>query len=367
MTSSTSASDAASRRRAWRRWLVVFGGVYFGLGALLFALLLLIDPYDTGRFPSFGLVGIADASMRTADASRGRDPRFNAAVIGNSTGQRLDPYRLSRGSGFRFIQLSIPQLGPEEQLVMLRWVMSHHKEYGALVIVTDPIWCSPDPNRPLDNPFPFWLYRGDLEYLANVVSSKALDRAAWRIEIALGLRQPVDPVGFTDYLRGGPRPEYETPPPVTPEALGEGPSGFGLPWVERLRAFLAGVPQSVRVVVVVPPVYYTALPPPGSPQAARIDACKAALRQTVADRPRGSFLDFRRDVEGAHDASDFVDLVHYRHKLAQRVEDAIVARLRAVDVAADARWTDPHPPRGARRPLPQAGEVIGAEDVPKRH
>ncbi len=333
MTSSISGSDRRvatgdTTRQAWRRWLVVFCGVYFGAGAVLFALLLLIDPYDSGRFPSFGIVGIADRSMRTADASRGRDPRFNAAIIGDSTGQRIDPYRLSDATGLRFVQLSIPKLGPQEQLVMMRWVMSHHPDYGALVIVTDPIWCSPDPNRPLDNPFPFWLYGGDLDYLANVVSAKALDRAAWRIQIALGLRQAVDPVGFTDYLRGGERPVFETPPPVTPEALGEVPWAPRLPWVDRLRAFLATVPQSVRVLVVVPPVYFTALPQPGSRQATVIDTCKAALKQAVADRPRAGFLDFRVDLEGTHDAEDFVDLVHYRHKLAHQVEDAIIAHLR---------------------------------------
>src|SRR5215475_7265546 len=77
MTSSISTSDPPARAeetaRPWRRWLAVFGGVYFGLGAVLFALLLLIDPYDTGRFPSFGFVGVADRSIRTADASRARD------------------------------------------------------------------------------------------------------------------------------------------------------------------------------------------------------------------------------------------------------------------------------------------------------
>jgi hypothetical protein len=344
MTSSTSGSDRHAARRAWRRWLVVFAAAYFGAGALLFALLLLIDPYDTGRFPSFGIVGIADKSMRTADASRGRDPHFNAAVIGNSTGQRLDPYRLSQASGFRFIQLSIPKLGPEEQLVLMQWVVSHHTDYGALVIVTDPTWCDPDPDRPLDNPFPFWLYGGDLRYLTNVLSTRAMDRAAWRIEIALGLRQPVDPVGFTDYLRPGDREVFETPPPVIPEALGEVRQRPGLPWVDRLRAFVETVPQSVRVLLVVPPVYYTALPPPGSWQAAVIDACKAGLRQVIADRPLSGFLDFRVDLEGAHDASDFVDLVHFRQKLAGQVEDAIIAALRSggdrIDQAANAAW--PH-------------------------
>ena len=331
MTSSISDSEAVAGTRAvWRRWLAVFAGVYFGLGALLFVLLLMIDPYDTGRFPSFGLVGVGDHSMRTADASRGRDPRFNAAVIGDSTGQRIDPYRLSEKSGYRFIQLSIPQLGPQEQLVLMRWVMSHHKHYGALVIVTDPIWCSPDPNRPLDNPFPFWLYGDDLDYLANMLSAKALDRAAWRIQIALGLRQAVDPVGFTDYLRNGERPFSDPPAAVTPESLGEGGSSLsGLPWVDRLRAFIATVPQSVRVLVVIPPVYFTALPRPDSEQARVIDTCKAALRQVVADRPGAGFLDFRVDLAGTHDPTDFVDLVHFREKLAHQVEDRIIAQLRA--------------------------------------
>ena len=326
----------------------MFFGVYFGLGGLLFGVLLLVDPYDTGRFPSFGITGIGDRSMRTADASRGRNPRFNAAVIGNSTAQRLDPYRLSQESGFRFTQLSIPKLGPEEQLALMRWVISHHPNYGALVIVADPVWCSPDPNRPLDNPFPFWLYGDDLDYLANVLSSKAIDRAAWRVAIALGLREPVDPVGFTDYLRDGDRPFSDPPAPVLPEALGEGPWLPGLPWVERLHEFLATVPQSVRVLVVVPPVYYTVLPRPGSKQAAVIGTCKAALRRTVADRPRGAFLDFRVDLVGAHDPTDFVDLVHYREKLAHQVEDEIIAQLRFGEVASRETRPNDHTPVAAQ-------------------
>src|SRR5262249_56960981 len=96
----------------------------------------------------------------------------------------------------------------------------------------------------------------------------------------------------------------------------------------------AGVRQGGRGLRVMPPVYYTALPQPGSQQAGRIDACKAALRQAVADRPRGGFLDFRRDMEGTHDATDFVDLVHYREKLAHRVEAAIIERLRSGDGAS---------------------------------
>ena len=72
---------------------------------------MLIDPYDTGRFPGFPITGTGDHTLKTAAASHGRDPRFNASVIGNSTGQSLDPYRLQRETGFRFNQLAIAGAG----------------------------------------------------------------------------------------------------------------------------------------------------------------------------------------------------------------------------------------------------------------
>ena len=129
MTSSTSGSDQLDRpqdtaQRAWRRWLVVFCGAFFGVSGLLYALLLLVDPYDVGRFPSFGITGHADRSLRTADASRGRDPNYNAAVIGNSTGQIINPFRLSQETGLKFVQLSIPATGPREQLVTLNELLA---------------------------------------------------------------------------------------------------------------------------------------------------------------------------------------------------------------------------------------------------
>jgi hypothetical protein len=325
MTSSTSASEPA---RQWRRWLAVFGGVFFGLGGLLFALLLLIDPYDTGRFPTFGLAGVRDRSMRTADASRGRDPHFNAAVVGNSTAQIINPYRVSELTGLRFIQLSIPQTGPREQLELMRWVLANHASYGALAIVADTLWCSHDPDLPLREPFPSWLYGSNADYLANVVSSKAIDRAVWRLQIALGLAKPVDPVGYTDYISGGVRPPFEALPSGPPVDTNATSGQARFPWIDRLHALVAGLPQSVRVVVVVPPVYVAYLSPPGSKEAATIDACKSALANVVADRRLGAFLDFRLDMPEVHDISDFVDFVHYREKLQRVVEDRIIAALR---------------------------------------
>ena len=217
----------------------------------------------------------------------------------------------------------------------MRWVISHHPAYGAFVIVTDMPWCSPDPNLPLENPFPFWLYGSDLDYLANVLSAKALDRAAYRIQIALGLAAG----GRSRRVHRLPESRQETrlrsSAAGTPEALGEVQSLPQLPWLDRLRAFLANVPQSVRVLLVMPPVYFASLPQPGTKQATVIDTCKQALRQVVAGRPHGGFLDFRIDLGRTHDAADFVDVVHYRHGLASEVEDGMIATLRSYDVGTD--------------------------------
>ena len=49
--------------------------------------------------------GVDDEAPLTANASRARDPQFDSAIIGNSTGQLLNPAELSQATGMRFVQL----------------------------------------------------------------------------------------------------------------------------------------------------------------------------------------------------------------------------------------------------------------------
>ena len=132
------------------------------------------------------------------------------------------------------------------------------------------------------------------------------------------------------------------------------PSLPQLPWIAQLRTFLATLPQNVHVVVVMPPVYFTLLPPPGSAQAVLLDACKAALAKAVPDRPHSGFLDFRVDDASTHDVTDFADMIHYREKLARRMEAAIISLLRSDGTGAteadDAPRTADRPQLNARAP-----------------
>jgi hypothetical protein len=328
MTSSTFSSETrispetVSNRR-WRRWNMTFFAVLFGVGGLLYILLLLIDPYDSGRFVNFGIVGIDDHTPRTADVSRGRDPRFDAAVFGNSTGQLVDPRRLDAQTGLSFVQLTIPGTGPREQLVLLHWFVSRHDHVGALAMVTDDSWCSSDANLPLNYPFPFWLYGSNFGYLANVLNWKAIDRAVWRVQLALGLRQRSDPVGYSDYSTEN--ITHSIAAPARPD-LTRAEADAGFPWIDELRRTLNALPD-IPVILVMPPVHQSLLPPPDSLAAARMDHCKGALAQTAAARPHSGFIDFRTDTPETRDPENFFDLIHYSNKMAREIEKGVTTTL----------------------------------------
>lgn len=324
MSSSTSNSEpgqAAARR--WRRWVPTFLGTFFGGLALLYAALLLIDPYDSDRFVNLGLVGVSDRNLRTSHVSRGRDQQFDSAIYGSSTGQLLDPHRLSAATGLRFTQLTITQAGPPEVLALLGWFASRHQRIGAVVISADVEWCSDNPALNVRYPFPFWLYRGDAEYLANVLNWKTIDRAVWRVQLALGKRRPNDQVGYFDYTARS-RDAFARLPPTLPEL---GKEGAPFPWLDRLAEAIRALPAEAAVVVVMPPVAYDYLPPPDSPAAARITRCKQALARLVSARARSTFIDDRTDSPLAKDLGNFYDRVHYRANVARLIEQQIVDAL----------------------------------------
>src|SRR5829696_9977557 len=125
---------------AWRRFARDF---VIGATAILGLLLVItyaLEPFDTGRPGLFAKAGVRPQGPRTAGASRGRDPSFNAAIIGNSHIQLLSPERLNAQTGLAFVQLSIIATGPKEMFPVLDWFMRHHPNSRAIVIGADRLW-----------------------------------------------------------------------------------------------------------------------------------------------------------------------------------------------------------------------------------
>ncbi|MEA2794535.1 MAG: hypothetical protein QOI87_1915 [Bradyrhizobium sp.] len=333
MNSSISSSDTASE---WARCLVAILGT-LALGAsLVFALMIAVDPYDSGRFGLFGIEGVDDRYPATANASRARDPQFDSAVIGNSTAQRLNPAELSQATGTHFVQLSAPGADPRGQLAILDFFIRHHQGIGALVIVIDPPWCTHELALLPRNVFPFWLYGAStLEYAGRLFSWRALDHAFQRIMIGLSLRKRSHPDGSFNYEEDFYPPELHPviAPQQEPAPAFTGKVSDVFPAKVLLDGVIKKLPANLPIVLVVPPTFYTAVPRLGSIEAAEREACKAAFKPVVAGRPRSNFVDYRIDNALTRDPTNFVDHIHYRAKIARKMEEGIVASIRLGEAA----------------------------------
>jgi hypothetical protein len=332
MDSPTSTSDQLP---GWSRCLAACVGA-LGLGTLLlFAVMIAVDPYDTGKFGLFGIDGIDDRNTRTAAASRTRDLQFDSAVIGNSTAQMLNPADLSRATGLRFVQLHLTGGSPREQLAVLDSFLRNHQRVGALVIVADPFWCAHEPREPRPGEFPYWLYdNSSLAYAARLMSWPAIEHVSQRISIGLGLRKRDNPDGFFSYediwLPGVFR-ETNRPRDPVPAASAAGRDIF--PEISPLDAAVKRLPASVSVVVVVPPTFHTTVAKPGTPAAAEREACDAALQRVVSGRLHSNFINYRVENALTRDPANFADFIHYRPIIADRMVEGIAASIRLGEAA----------------------------------
>jgi hypothetical protein len=324
MNSSISASDS----RHWRNLLWRYATSTLIIGVLLAVLLLALDPYDTGRFALLPGRGVADFGQRLAFASVARRAGVDTAIVGDSTIQLIDPARLSRLIGHHAVSLAVPGSGPIEQLALADYFRRHHQGNADLTIVfgIDQPWCTTaNPVIP-NHPFPFWLYSNDrLDYVLNMMRYKTIEAAARRLKLLAGFEHPARADGYHDYDTGKVwhAPEFAELPAIGETSAGSVPPAADFTAIPLLARFLAALDPGVRIVLLVPPRYVGAIPPPGSTAAAELDACKSAYRRMAETRPNTWMLDFLVDSPFARHEDDFWDAIHYRRPVARIIEDRL--------------------------------------------
>jgi hypothetical protein len=212
-------------------------------------------------------------------------------------------------------------------MTMMRYFVAHHPRIEAMVLNVDERWCDHDPSLPVAFPFPFWLYRGDLEYLAHLLSTRAITFAQNRIKLTMGFVSPTDPRGYMDYETGRVRNFHPAIAADTGAVVPAKPANTYFPALEELDAVLAELPPQIAFVIVMPPVYQAMLPRPSTQLAADLPACKAALAHRIVDRPRSGFLDYLVDGPISRDPDNFMDQVHYRMNIARLIEAHVAAVL----------------------------------------
>ncbi|MBV8766780.1 MAG: hypothetical protein JOZ66_17880 [Hyphomicrobiales bacterium] len=327
----------------WRRFARRFVAVFFAELLAVFAFLIAVDPLDSGRFPKLTVSGPIDSVGRVVNVSRGRDPRFNAAIIGNSHLMPLEPKRLSAATGYSFVQLAVPAERKREDAAMISWFQRNHAKIAALVINADATICDRDPALPLTAPFPFWLYDSDLDYVAHMMSASMLRSSARRIKASFGLTPISDPSGTVfeevKFAFAGP------PPPVQPPATDLFPALLAderFPAIDLMEKALDGLPSSTMIVFVVPPAHVSILPQENTPEWREIKTCKHALERRVRAHPNWRLLDYFLDTPAARETSNFVDPNHYRAFFSRMIENDIAGALRKPGTAAVERGEFQH-------------------------
>jgi hypothetical protein len=332
--------ETADKAHVWRRFALTYLATFFGSLATILLLIILVDPYNSGRFPGFGIDGVSEEFQRPGNVGLGRSLRFNAAIFGNSHGQLLSPARLSALTGLSFVQLTVPGATVREQLATMRWFTRHHAAIGAFVLAMEERWCVTDPALPLRNYFPFWLYSdSNLEYVANVLSTRAIRDGFRRVNFALGLQPPTDAAGYSDYEAGKAwnfHPDLAAPRPRgAPSDVSASATDPRFPALERLDEFLAGMPPAIPIAIVMPPQFVTLIPQPGSAAERARDVCKAAIARRVAGHERSGFIDFLVESPLTRDPANFMDEEHYRTNVAIMIEERIAAVLNGKSLVSD--------------------------------
>ncbi len=270
---------------------------------------------------------------------RARDPQFDGAIFGNSTGQLLDPERLGDLVGRRLVNLTIGGSGPVEQLVTMDYFLRHHPGRArTLVLSMDTSWCHADRYFARDriaHPFPFWLYDGDrLTYASHVITFEAIGLSFRKIMIALGLRPPrARADGYDNFELGRMWRIDEAWQRLGMDArimqwmsVDDAARMDSFVALDALDAFIGGLPQETNVALVFTPYYAGGLPDLGSLPAQRLDACKARAARLAQTR-RTAYLDFMQDNAATRDAANYWDPTHYRSHIAREVEERIALAL----------------------------------------
>jgi hypothetical protein len=317
-----------------RLFLATFGGML----AAVYLFILLVDPYGVVPFsPPFDRPIVT--SQRQMYPQILRTGRYDSIVVGTSTVRLLDPAALGRVFGGHFASFAMPSATAREQVRLIAFFRRMVAAPRAVLIGLDHEWCNRagsaaarDNADVRDREFPAWAFDdnrwNDLFYLLNDPTLEAAGRTLGRLlglipeklrddgfEVFVGPEATYDLARARDHLYGPlPEPLRE---PAAPRDETDAKMSESLEWLDD---GLGALPEATRKVLVFPPLHAHSMPSPGSPGAARYEACKQ--RAAAIARRRGALLvDWRFVSPLTAEDSHFWDPLHYRLPVAYGLID----------------------------------------------
>ncbi|MHA1566627.1 MAG: hypothetical protein ACTSX7_15045 [Alphaproteobacteria bacterium] len=335
MTSSTSSSESKN----WRGFFATLVGVAVALAGVLYAWVVVVDPFDTLPVsPDLDRVPIA-TNARYSFPALARHARFDSAIIGTSTSRLLRPERLNSLFGGSFANLAMNSATAYEQTQILSLFARSHAQPRAVLIGIDTVWCETgsDFERFTPRPFPAWMYDdnpwNDLREMFNFFS---LEQAGRQLATMIGTR----PIkygrnGYTSFL---PAPEQYDEKKVAQALWGGGAVGvvpvnppvvlsaderaaLYFPTHDLMAAALAELPVQTQKILFFVPYHISAQAAPGSQGAAQWRECKARMVAMAGVAENTSVVDFMIDSPITATDGNYWDRLHYSVEIADQVAE----------------------------------------------
>jgi hypothetical protein len=324
--------------RFWRNYILI-GAASMVAGLLAaFAVAVVLDPFGRLGFHKSDTIGFKEE--RPSMVSRAIDPRFDSAIIGNSTSMPLMPQNLDRLTGQRFVSLSISGSDAPASLATMKFFLAHHPDAKiVLVALLSETWCGPTFSE--HRTFPFWLYSSLSDYFSGLAKNTSIELFRTTLANLVRMRTPGNKpyIGIDGYhTYGGPfeQPSYNdiefvrsrldrgSKPEQSPNP------GNQFPAIQRLAEAIAR-PSPTFYVLVWTPRYINYTPAPGSAADQTDRACKADLKQLMTSYPNVAIIDWSEaDRPENNDPANFFDPIHYRRKLADRIEESVRDAIRTL-------------------------------------
>lgn len=331
----------------WEKfWRKTIGGA-LGLGAFLYAVVVMIDPYDSIFFsPPLARVPITQ-NQRFSYPALARNLAFDSAVFGTSTSRLLRPDKLAESLGGAFVNLSMNSAMAYEQSRIFSLFARHHPRPATVVFAIDVVWCTVGETyvKYTKRPFPPWLYDdnpwNDLLHLFNFPT---LEEAGRLIGYFAGLREPRQGLdGYRNFLlpeseydlekvqRGiygdeGPRLRRLEGEPVQIDAVER--AGWNFPTHGLLHKMLSSLPAETRKVILFVPYHHFLQPAPGSRDAAIWQECKRRLTDMAGEFRGTHVLDFMIPSKITLADENFWDVLHFNRATADRIVELIALGVR---------------------------------------
>ncbi len=329
MSSSTSSSD-------WRRFFRLAAGTAVLAVAVIYAFVVLVDPFDTLPLsPPADRVPVA-SNARFAFPSLARSDRFDSAIFGTSTTRLLRPVALNPEFGARFVNLAMNAATAYEQSRLMAVFRQAHPAARLVLVGIDISHCEPGETETKFTPraFPAWMYDGNpWRGYGEMFNLYAVQEAGQEFAILTGLKQQVyGSDGYTSFVP--PESQYDPArvamhlrddPPVIPTPGRGDPAAWRYVAIDRLQADLSAFPAGTRKILFFVPYDQKVMPPSDSPGASAWGECKRRVAALAARVPNTIVVDFMRPSPITRMDDNYWDGMHYRIGIADQIARDLAA------------------------------------------